>query len=155
MRLLVSMKYSVAVVVLGLAMAATPRTALAYGINMSESGNPLRWMSTRSRPLDPELETRAARGTASAPSAWPSRPGAVCRECRTLLQPGVPAKPGHHGGERAPTAYTSSATGKRSNQLAITVVTYNRNTGEVFDADILVNANASYDLIDESGPVDA
>ncbi len=124
---------------------------------MSESGNPLRWdVDTVAFRMDPELEKWLPEGVAygavtMAFDAWRGLP----RVPDLVLQPGLPSKAGHHGGERATNGvYLVRDWKSDPNQLAITVVTYNRNTGEVFDADILVNANASYDLLDEAGPVD-
>jgi hypothetical protein len=151
------MKYSVVVAVLGLAAVASPQTAFAYGINMSESGNPLRWdRDTVAFRMDPELETSLPAGTAFGAvsmgfEAWRGLP----RVPDLVLQPGKPEKAGHHGGERATNGvYLVRDWKGEPDQLAITVVTYNRSTGEIFDADILVNANASYQLLDESAPVD-
>ena len=149
------MKYSV-VVVFCLAVLAIPQAASAYGINMSESGNPLRWdRDTIAFRLDPELEAFMDEGEAFSAvtmgfEAWRGLP----RVPELVLQPGTPDKPGHHGSRATNGVYLVRDWQGEPDQLAITVVTYNRGTGEILDADILVNANASYGLLDESGPPD-
>jgi hypothetical protein len=106
--------------------------------------------------MEPELEAFMPAGSAFGAvsmgfEAWRGLP----RVPDLVLQPGRPEKAGHHGGERATNGiYLVRDWQGEPDQLAITVVTYNRSTGEIFDADILVNANASYQLLDEGAAAD-
>jgi len=150
------MKYSIIVALLAVAAVASPQSAFAYGINVSENGDRLRWgVDTAVFRMEPELIEWLPEGVAHAATsmgfeAWRGLP----RVPDLVLQPGTPRRPGHHGDAPTNGVYLVRDWEGEPNQLAVTVVTYSSDNGEVLDADILVNANAAYGLLDESGTPD-
>lgn len=149
------MKYSAICACLALVGMANPGTALAYGLNRSESGEPLRWATDAvAFRLHPTLEDAMPDGHAYAAvtmafEAWRGLP----RVPDLLLVSGMPEDAGHHH-QKGPTngIYLVREWEGEPDQLAITVVTYSKSTGRVLDADILVNANAQIELLDETVP---
>jgi hypothetical protein len=128
--------------------------AFAYGISTSQSGHHLRWsVDTVAFRMDPELEAVLPEGhimaaTNMAFDAWRGLP----RVPDLVLRPGLPVSPGHHEGGPTNGLYLIRDWQGKPDQLAVTVVTYSGDTGRVLDADILVNANAAYALLDETSP---
>lgn len=124
----------------------------AYTINTTESGKRIRWsVDTVGLQLDPALEKWLPPGDAYAAvemgfEAWRGLP----RVPDLVLQPGAPsASPGHHG--KAPTngVYLLESWPYERAKLAITVVTYEMTTGRLLDADVLVNGETKFALLDE------
>src|SRR5262245_50133352 len=145
------MKYCCICACLALVGMANPGTARAYGLNRSESGEPLRWsvdtvgfrLSSGLADAMPNGEAFAA--TTMAFEAWRGLP----RVPDLMLVSGEPAAMGHHEGGPTNGVYLVRDWQSAPDQLAITVVTYSKSTGRVLDADILVNANADIQLLDE------
>lgn len=150
------MKYSIAAVILALGLVA-PEVAQAYGINKSQSGASVRWgVDTVAFRMDPALvhafpEGDAVAATAMAFDAWRGLP----RVPDLVLRPGSPTKIGYFEDEPDSNGiYWVREWTMNPDMLAVTVVTYGSDTGEVLDADVLVNGEAAYRLLDESGPRD-
>jgi hypothetical protein len=135
---------------------AVPAPAFAYAIVAGENGQQLRWsVDTVPFRLDPALEQLLPEGQILAAAqmafdAWRGLP----RVPDLVLRPGVPASPGHHVGSETNGMYLIRDWTGKPKQLAVTLVTYEGATGHILDADILVNADGPYALLDESGPVD-
>src|SRR5689334_14535168 len=153
--ILLAMKSSViSALVLAVAGLSQPAVAFAYGISTSQSGHHLRWsVDTVAFRMDPELEAllpqaQIPAATGMAFDAWRGLP----RVPDLVLRPGTPMTPGHHDGGPSNGMYLIHDWQGKPDQLAVTVVTYSGDTGRVLDADILVNANAAYGLLDESTP---
>ena len=152
--ILLAMKCSVVAALLALASISQPAVAFAYGISTSQSGHHLRWdVDTVAFRMDPELVAALPEGqimaaTGMAFDAWRGLP----RVPDLILRPGLPESPGHHDGGPTNGIYLIRDWQGKADQLAVTVVTYSGDTGRVLDADILVNANAAYSLLDEIAP---
>jgi hypothetical protein len=106
--------------------------------------------------MDPGLDEAFPDGHAYAAitmafDAWRGLP----RVPDLMLVSGVPEKPGHHGNQPTNGIYLVQDWQSEPDQLAITVVTYSKNTGRVLDADILVNGNADIRLLDEAEELQA
>jgi hypothetical protein len=149
------MKSSViSALIVAVAGLSQPAVAFAYGISTSQSGHHLRWdVDTVAFRMDPELEAVLPQGqilaaTNMAFDAWRGLP----RVPDLMLRPGTPVSPGHHDGGPTNGLYLIRDWQGKPDQLAVTVVTYSGDTGRVLDADILVNANAAYGLLNESSP---
>lgn len=148
------MKYSAVVVVAALGL--TPNLALAYGINMSQKGSPVRWgVDTVAFRMDPSMTEAFPNGdaytaTTMAFDAWRGLP----RVPDLVLRPGAPEPRGYRNGGPTNGIYLLREWDMSPEMLAVTVVTYGSDTGEVLDADILVNGEAPWALMDESAPRD-
>ncbi|HMI93570.1 MAG TPA: matrixin family metalloprotease [Polyangiales bacterium] len=110
-------------------------------------------MDTVAFRMDPELVAVLPDGdimaaTNMAFDAWRGLP----RVPDLMLRPGLPETPGHHDDGPTNGLYLIRDWQGKPDQLAVTVVTYSGDTGRVLDADILVNANAAYALLDEAAP---
>ncbi len=150
------MKYSTAAVILAVGLIA-PAGAQAYGINKSQTGHAVRWgVDTVAFRLDMALVDAlppgdAVAATAMAFDAWRGLP----RVPDLIVRPGTPTKVGYFEDEPESNGiYWIGDWTMNPDMLAVTVVTYGSATGEVLDADVLVNGEAAYRLLDESGPRD-
>jgi hypothetical protein len=138
------------VVIVGLVMAFS-QSALAYTINTTEVGKRIRWASDNvSLQLDPEFESFLNPGEAYAAismafDAWRGLP----RVPDMRIRPGTPERVGHHDGRATNGVYLLKDWPYEASKLAVTVVTYEMDTGRLLDADIVVNGQARYALLDE------
>lgn len=138
------------VVLVGLVMAFA-QSARAYTINTTEVGKRIRWSTDQvSLQLDPEFENFLGPGEAYAAiamafDAWRGLP----RVPDMRIQPGEPERVGHHDGRATNGVYLLKDWPYEASKLAVTVVTYEMDTGRLLDADIVVNGGARYALLEE------
>src|SRR5689334_13754986 len=143
---------SAAVICVVASLGLAPQTAFAYGLNLSAKGNPVRWgVDAVAFRMDPDLQLAFPNGgadsaVAMAFDAWRGLP----RVPDLMLRPGLPVSAGYHEGEDSNGVYFVRDWQHDDNMLAVTVVTYDANTGEMFDADVLVNGEAALSMLDES-----
>jgi len=132
-----------------LAFAAS--AAHAYTINTTETGKRIRWaVGTVRMQVDPEFEAFLGPGEARSAlemsfDAWRGLP----RVPDMVIVPGKPVSPGHHDDRETNGTYLLRDWPYEAAKLAVTVVTYEMDTGRLLDADILVNGQANYALLDE------
>jgi hypothetical protein len=137
-------------VLVGLVMALS-QSARAYTINTTEVGKRIRWsVQDVALQLDPEYELFLGDGEAYAAiamafDAWRGLP----RVPDMRIQAGTPERSGHHDGRMTNGVYLMRDWPYEASKLAVTVVTYEMDTGRLLDADILVNGQARYALLDE------
>jgi hypothetical protein len=126
-------------------------TAHAYTINTTEVGKRIRWsVDTVPLQLDPEFERFLGPGEAYAAlamgfDAWRGLP----RVPDMLIRPGAPETLGHHDGHPTNGIYLLRDWPYEAAKLAVTIVTYEMDTGRLLDADIVVNGQAHYALLEE------
>jgi|GEM_PF-2470703 len=138
------------VVLVGLVMAFS-QPAHAYTINTTEVGKRIRWATDNvGLQLDPEFEEFLNPGEAYAAismafDAWRGLP----RVPDMRIRPGMPESVGHHDGRATNGVYLLKEWPYEASKLAVTVVTYEMDTGRLLDADIVVNGGARYALLDE------
>jgi hypothetical protein len=137
--------------VLLLTLWLLPQQALAYQINETEKGKRIRWsddaMALR---LNPGFRGMLAEGHAPdalnmALDAWRGLPGVP----DFMVKDGDPAEVGHHGQHPSNGVYLLEDWPYEADKLAITVVTYELDSGRLLDADVLVNPHAHFELLDE------
>ncbi|MET0385724.1 MAG: matrixin family metalloprotease [Polyangiales bacterium] len=125
--------------------------AHAYTINTTEVGKPIRWAVDAVRlQVDPEFEAFLADGEARSAltmsfDAWRGLP----RVPDLLIQPGKPESLGHHDGRTTNGVYLLRDWPYEASKLAVTIVTYEMDTGRLLDSDIVVNGQARFALLDE------
>ncbi len=126
--------------------------AHAYTINTTELGHRIRWArDSVPMQIDPALESflpedQARAAVTMAFEAWRGLP----RVPDLMLAPGAPsAKPGNHGGSPTNGVYLLRKWPYEPAKLAITVITYEMETGRLLDADVLVNGETKFALLDE------
>ena len=138
------------VVLVGLVMAFS-QSAHAYTINTTEVGKRIRWATDSvTLQLDPEFENFLNPGEAYAAismafDAWRGLP----RVPDLRIRPGTPETVGHHDGRMTNGVYLLKDWPYEASKLAVTVVTYEMDTGRLLDADIVVNGGARYALLEE------
>jgi hypothetical protein len=126
-------------------------SAHAYTINTTEVGKRIRWsVDTVWLQLDPEFEAFLGPGEAYAAiamafDAWRGLPRVPDMRIRT----GMPVQVGHHDGGPTNGVYLLKDWPYEASKLAVTVVTYEMDTGRLLDADIVVNGQARYALLAE------
>lgn len=136
-----------------------PRQASAYSINETERGRRIRWSDSKVvLHVAPEIAEMLPSGQVGqalniSVEAWRGFEGVPDLE----LSAEPPASPGHHGGSPTNGIYLPRAWDHEGDKLAITVVTYEMASGRLLDADILVNPNVRFALLDEqqAGRVDS
>ena len=133
----------------GLAGVAAP--AHAYTINTTEVGKRIRWATdTVSLQMDPEYLGFLKPGQSYAAlamgfDAWRGLP----RVPDLVIRPGSPDSLGHHDGHATNGIYLLRDWPYEAAKLAVTIVTYEMDTGRLLDADIVVNGKAKFELLDE------
>lgn len=138
------------VVLVGLVMAFS-QSAHAYTINTTEVGKRIRWATDNvGLQLDSEFESFLNPGEAYAAismafDAWRGLP----RVPDMRIRPGRPESVGHHDGRMTNGVYLLKDWPYEASKLAVTVVTYEMDTGRLLDADIVVNGGARYALLEE------
>ncbi|HET8932689.1 MAG TPA: matrixin family metalloprotease [Polyangiales bacterium] len=137
-------------VLVGLVMTFA-QSVRAYTINTTEVGKRIRWSTESvSLQLDPEFEKFLGAGEAYAAiamafDAWRGLP----RVPDMRILPGAPERLGHHDGHPTNGVYLLKDWPYEASKLAVTVVTYEMDTGRLLDADIVVNGQARYALLEE------
>jgi hypothetical protein len=133
----------------GLSVVAS--TAHAYTINTTEVGKRIRWsVETVRLRVDPEFATFLSRGQAHSAlemgfEAWRG----LSRVPDLVIEEGQPENVGHHDGHPSNGVYLLRDWPYEPSKLAVTVVTYEMDTGRLLDADIVVNGAANFALLDE------
>jgi hypothetical protein len=133
----------------GLAGLVSP--AHAYTINTTEVGKRIRWATdTVSLQMDPEYQRFLQPGQSYSAlamgfDAWRGLP----RVPDLVIRPGVPESVGHHDGHSSNAIYLLRDWPYEAAKLAVTIVTYEMDTGRLLDADIVVNGKAKFELLDE------
>ncbi|HTU59052.1 MAG TPA: hypothetical protein VMF89_11475, partial [Polyangiales bacterium] len=118
------------VVLVGLVMAFS-QSAHAYTINTTEVGKRIRWATDNvGLQLDPEFEEFLNPGEAYAAismafDAWRGLP----RVPDMRIRPGAPESVGHHDGRATNGVYLLKDWPYEASKLAVTVVTYEMDTG--------------------------
>jgi hypothetical protein len=147
------MKFSIAAcfaAVLGCFLGAGS-TAHAYTINTTELGKQIRWsVDSVSLQMDSEYESWLNPGDSFAAiemgfEAWRGLP----RVPDLVIRPGHPATLGHHDGHPTNGIYLLRDWPYEKEKLAVTIVTYEMDTGRLLDADIVVNGGARFSLLPE------
>jgi hypothetical protein len=126
-------------------------TAHAYTINTTELGKQIRWsVDSVSLQMDSEYESWLNPGDSFAAiemgfEAWRGLP----RVPDLVIRPGHPATLGHHDGHPTNGIYLLRDWPYEKEKLAVTIVTYEMDTGRLLDADIVVNGGARFSLLPE------
>jgi MYXO-CTERM domain-containing protein len=129
-------------------------SAHACTINTTEVGKRIRWSTeTIGLQMDSEFENYLGPGEAYAAlamgfEAWRGLP----RVPDMMIMPGTPATLGHHDGHPTNGIYLLRDWPYDAAKLAVTVVTYEMDTGRLLDADIVVNGKANFALLPEPTP---
>jgi hypothetical protein len=148
------MKYSAGLVVPALAaglMLGVTAPAHAYTINTTEVGKRIRWATdTVGLQMDPEFQTFLGPGDAYASlamgfDAWRGLP----RVPDLNVLPGTPDTLGNHAGHPTNGIYLLRDWPYEAAKLAVTIVTYEMDTGRLLDADIVVNGQSKFALLSE------
>lgn len=132
-------------------LCAASSSAHAYTINTTEVGKRIRWSTdTVTLQMDAEFERYLGPGEAYAAlamgfDAWRGLP----RVPDMVIRPGTPTSIGHHDGGPTNAIYLLRDWPYESAKLAVTIVTYEMDTGRLLDADIVVNGKANFGLLDE------
>lgn len=127
--------------VLALALGALtllPRASRAYEVKRSADGSLVRWSETRvAFSVKPEVTEvpGAEKAIASAMAAWSGRGGAP--EIVLGRKANAGAAPGADG--RNTIFYEKDGYAPAGNALAITILSYDEQTGRILDADIVLN----------------
>ncbi|MCG8554708.1 MAG: matrixin family metalloprotease [Proteobacteria bacterium] len=137
---------------LSLTVLALPGAVSAFTTKTTASGKPIRWTEQAvpmrmGRQVVNLLEPgEARRAAAIATDAWLGLP----RVPDVLLQDGLSNDgPGYHQGTSSNGIYLVRPWTFDSQKLAVTVTTYEEATGKMIDADVLVNGDVGYDLLEE------
>ena len=125
--------------------------ASAYSINQTERGRRIRWSEPKVvfqvEPAIAEMlppgQVRQALGISV--EAWRGFDGVPELEIST----DPPASLGHHGEGATNGIYLPQVWNHEADKLAITVVTYEMASGRLLDADVVVNPNVLFALLDE------
>ncbi|MDD9968534.1 MAG: matrixin family metalloprotease [Myxococcales bacterium] len=133
-------------------LLGTGSPALAYTVNTTEDGHAIRWstdtVALRADQgfLDMLSPGEAYSGLAMAFDAWRGYPGVP----DLIINEGEPAEPGHHP-NMGPTntIHLLKDWPYEDEKLAVTVITYELANGRLLDADILVNGQVDFGLLDE------
>lgn len=141
--------------VLGLGLAfGVASDARAFTINTTAEGRYIRWMrdSVVARAdaqfLD-MLASGAARESLSiAFEAWRGYSGVP----DLLIGEGSAAEPGFHPGQDTNTVHYLPSWPYEDEKLAVTVITYELESGKLLDADVLVNGGVNYQMLSEAHP---
>ncbi|HKP64330.1 MAG TPA: matrixin family metalloprotease [Polyangiales bacterium] len=132
-------------------MAGASGSARAYTINTTELGKRIRWsVDSVGMQMDEEYEQYLSPGDAFASiemgfDAWRGLP----RVPDLVIRPGHPATLGHHDGHPTNGIYLLRDWPYEKEKLAVTIVTYEMDTGRLLDADIVVNGMAHFALLPE------
>ncbi|HEX4352521.1 MAG TPA: matrixin family metalloprotease, partial [Polyangiales bacterium] len=134
-----------------LAGLASPAPVHAYTINTTELGKRIRWSTdTVTLQMDPSFESFLDPGQSYASlamgfEAWKGLP----RVPDLVIEPGQPASLGNHAGHPTNGIYLLKDWPYEAAKLAVTIVTYEMDTGRLLDADIVVNGQAKFALLSE------
>jgi Matrixin len=148
------MKYSSCLVVPALlagVLFGVTSQARAYTINTTEVGKRIRWANdTVSLQMDPEFQNFLDPGDAYASleigfEAWRG----LARVPNLVINSGTPDSLGNHEGHPTNGIYLLRDWPYEAAKLAVTIVTYEMDTGRLLDADIVVNGQAKFALLKE------
>ena len=148
------MKYGVVVAACVALWVAAAQPARAYTINETEKGQVIRWTTTEVHTrVDASFSDMLVGGAAQAGlvialDAWRGYEGVPA----ILMVEGEAATPGYHRGQDSNTVHYLADWPYEAEKLAVTVVTYEMNTGRLLDADILINGGAPFRLLSEREP---
>ena len=126
-------------------------TARAYTINTTELGKRIRWsIDSVSMQMDSEYSKYLEPGDARTAlemgfDAWRGLP----RVPDLVIRSGHPATLGHHDGFPTNGIYLLKDWPYEKEKLAVTIVTYEMDSGRLLDADIVVNGGARFKLLPE------
>jgi hypothetical protein len=132
-------------------LSALSGVAHAYTINTTEVGKRIRWSVDSVRlKVDPEFDNFLNPGQARSAldiglEAWRG----LSRVPDLVTEPGMPESLGHHDGHASNGVYLLRDWPYEPTKLAVTIVTYEMDTGRLLDADVVVNGKARYALLDE------
>ncbi len=131
------------------AIGAVTHAAAAFELKQDSHGQPLHWGAAEvSYVIDPSVEKRISGGSAAVTSAvgvWSSAGGAPALS--TSVGPGG-AQPGLDGQNSvilAPDGYAPAG-----QALAVTVTSYDDDTGAIVDSDIVINGVYTFAVLDAS-----
>ncbi|MFW5876792.1 MAG: matrixin family metalloprotease [Myxococcota bacterium] len=135
-----------------LALLALPQAASAYALKTTERGALVRWNAQRvPLRIDPSAAAvldggELRRALTHAAEAWRGLPGVPDLE----VEAGAPPPAGHEP-RSGPTngVYVPDPWPFDPTRLAVTLATYDAHTGEMLDADILLNPEQPFALLDE------
>jgi hypothetical protein len=147
------MKYSALAVFSALlgAVMCLAAPAHAYTINTTEVGKRIRWASDSvGLQMDSEYQQFLRAGDSYAAlaigfDAWRGLP----RVPDLVIRPGLPESVGHHDGHPTNGIYLLREWPYEAAKLAVTIVTYEMDSGRLLDADIVVNGQAKFALLNE------
>lgn len=128
--------------------------ASAYTINETERGRRIRWADSKvAFQVDPAIAQMLPSGRVQAAlrismDAWRGFEGVPELEIST----GQPSALGHVADHPTNGIYLPAVWPHESDKLAITVVTYEMASGRLLDADVVVNRNVVFNLLDEYSP---
>jgi hypothetical protein len=128
--------------------------ASAYSINETERGRRIRWADTKVVfQIDPAIAQMLPAGRAEAAlqismDAWRGFEGVPELEISTSL----PSPLGNGADHPTNGIYLPPVWQHEADKLAITVVTYEMASGRLLDADVVVNPNVDFNLLDEYSP---
>ena len=131
--------------VLCLGFLGLPGTASAYEVRRTTSGLPVRWSSSSvAFVIDPSV-AQAAPGAVNAVvqavAAWSAQDGTPSLSTTAGTSPGQVAVDGVNTILYAPHGYA-----RAGNALAITFVSFDENTGDILDTDIVINGAHAFSI---------
>jgi hypothetical protein len=136
--------WAVACVLVGLFLAL-PSTASAYTIRKTTSGLPVRWASPAvSFVIDPSVAQAApdaVDAVVQAVAAWSAQDGTPSLSTTMGTSAGQVAVDGVNTILYAPHGYA-----RAGNALAITFVSFDENTGDILDTDIVINGAHAFSI---------
>jgi hypothetical protein len=123
-----------------------PASAQAYELKHTKDGQPVRWPSAQvSFVVDPTLEAAvpgAGMAVASAMASWSGAEGAPVLSYSVGKAPGVIAVDGVNSVLYAPKGYPPAG-----DALAVTLVSFSDETGEIVDTDIVINGAHAFAVL--------
>lgn len=132
---------------LGTLLLGISSQASAYSVKKTPDGSPVRWeVPTVTVTVGPEVDRAvagASEATSQAMSAWSGRVGAPDFERGAVetapTEPGLDRKNGIF--------FKSGGYAPAGSALAVTVLTYDKKSGEIVDADIVINGTHSFEVL--------
>lgn len=138
-------------VVLALVFAFAPSSAFAYKLKKTEYGKHILWSSKKiAIRITPEVQELlgvdvADTATTVGAEAWRGYPNVP----DLVTEPGEAEGSEHQSGVPIVGVRVGTPWAYKPNNLAVTVTTYNEVTGQILKADVLLNRNSPFKLVDE------